>query len=67
MALLHAQHSLLVRDSSVSKTLQWWLRFLHRDTVGVLGLPFPLLLKLASPEATIVPCDPALMVLHMAE
>lgn len=50
--LLHAQHNMLVRNSSVLYTLQHCPSLRRRDTVGVLGLPLQqLLLKLASPYA----------------
>ena len=39
IGVLHALHSLLVRNASVSKTLQWQPKILRGDTVGVLGLP----------------------------
>ena len=48
--VLHAQHSMLVRNSSTATTVQHWLTLRRKDTVGVLGVPLKqLLLKIASP------------------
>ena len=66
MAVLHAQHSLLVRNSSVSYTRHCLPSALRRETVGVDGLPLQqLLLKLASPYATTVLLLPPVMSLHI--
>ena len=64
MALWHAQHSMLVRNSSTSQTLQVLPRWRRNEEVGVGARPLLLLLNLASPNATTVLELCKLMVLH---
>ena len=54
MALWHAQHSMLVRNSSTSQTLQVVPRCRRNEEVGVGAKPLLLLLNLTSPNATTV-------------
>ena len=64
MGLWHAQHSMLVRNSSTSHTLHVVPRWRLNAVVGVGARPRLLLLNLASPYPTIVLRLPRLIVLQ---